>query len=685
MTTKQLHLIIGLLFSLNCSAFCQEFKPLLAQIKDSSISKQIKIVEDSAWAYMYRDYAMAMKFARLASQLALDSKYVKGQGFTYNTIGVIYRKQGKYDSSKWYYSRALNIWRKLSDTSQISTAYLNLANLEKARGNNDSALYFAQTGLLMDIQRKDSLRMSGKYTSLGNIYIAMGQYELAMENFMTVVGIDEVLGDSMNLGIDYANIGDMLFSIDEFEEAKKYYQASITIDSLIDNKQGLAISMGNLAGTLKELGQFEESKTKYLASLQIAQEIGDEIGIAECSINIGALYLNKNQTDSSRQYYNLGLLIAHKLDDDWYKSLAFNGLGKLDLIQEKYKSAIENLQQANRRANKLSYAIVLIDSYKSLAKAYRGIGDNNRAYNYLDKHLTLSDSINDVKTKEKVAELEAKYQNEKYLRQIDVLNHETQLQAAMIERNEFLFLAIGTCSVLLISWIFMTYKRKVYHQRIAMKTQQNQAKSDQIKAVIQSQEAERTRFAMDLHDDFGQLISALRLKVNQNSDKDMETNQMLDKMYLSLKNIAFNLMPQTLVERGLVDAVDELCDQLNQLGSMDVQVRAFEVDELAIAPNKVELYRILQEVLNNIMKYASASKVGISLTGLDNELNIMIEDNGRGFDTKALTLSKGNGWRNIASRLDLMNGTFEVDSVEGQPNSTVSIVIPYLSEAKRVA
>ncbi|MEO9966868.1 MAG: tetratricopeptide repeat protein [Reichenbachiella sp.] len=684
MTIKQFILAVWLL-GLSISANSQNFRPLLEQIRDSSISKQVKIVEDSAWKYLYRDYGMAMEYARLANSLALDGKYLKGQGFSYNTIGVIYRKQGNYDSSKLFYSKALSIWNQLSDTSQISTAYLNLANLEKARGNNDSALYFAQSGLALDIGRNDSVRMSGKYTALGNIYRALGQYEKAMENYMIVVAIDEALEDSSYLGIDYSNIGDMFFSIGEFEEAKRYYEVSIAIDSLIDNKQGLAIGLGNLAGSLKELGQYEKSKDQYLRSLQIAKEIGDEIGISESSINIGALYLAKNLLDSSRYYYQLGMSIAEKLDDEWHQASALNGLGKVYLIQKKYKSAIKNLKEANQKAASLSFAVVLIDSYKSLATANRAIEKNSLAYDYLVKHIILSDSVNKVETKEKVTDLESKYQNEKHLHRINLLNHETRLQAAIIERNKLFFLAIGIGSVLLFSVGFMFYKRKIYHQRIALESQRHVAKTEQINAVIQSQEAERARFAMDLHDDFGQLISALRLKVNQNFGKDSEANQILDKMYDSLKNIAFNLMPQTLVEHGLIEAVDELSNQLNQLGIINIKVQAFEVDEAAIASHKVALYRILQEILSNILKYASASHVNISLTGLEGELNILVEDNGVGFDTEVLTLGNGNGWRNIVSRLDLMNGSVDIDSQVGQANSTVSIIVPYLVENKKVA
>lgn len=631
-------LLLILLCNFNCFSITSDRPWRLDSLAGLSRSVMVSF-PDSSRRIAFELYELSNK---------LNNEWGKAQSQI--LIGASLHRQSKFDSAIFYFDAALEINRTHADTLQIATSKLNKAMC----------------------------------------LVSTGRYEEGAENVLHSMQLSERILDKEPMAqgtyIRCFNImGQVFYYQGDFEKTKDYFEMFLNEATKANDTLLIASANNNLGAVYYEMGDYDKSLEYDLKGAEIHKQLNNPIGYANAMQNIATDLLERDELIKAEKYLKEALVGYQKVPNEKGVSEVYYNLGILAMKRRNYTFAIEWFEKAMELASQINNPDVLKNGKREVASAYAESGRYQMAYDSFKMFHHLSDSLSNLTHRSKVSELEIAYEAEK--NEILIEKQEaTILQKELeLERNRALMtlLGIGVFSVAGFGILF--YKRNQYKANIAIEVERSELKAEQIKAVIESQEAERTRFAMDLHDDFGQLISALRLKVNQNSGKDIETNQMLDKMYLSLKNIAFNLMPQTLVEGGLVDAVNELCGQLNKLGNMNIQVRAFEVDELAIAPNKVALYRILQEVLNNIMKYASASKVSISLTGLGNELSIMIEDNGTGFDVNTLTLSKGNGWRNIASRLDLMNGTFEVDSTEGQPNSTVSIVIPYLSEAKRVA
>ena len=187
---------------------------------------------------------------------------------------------------------------------------------------------------------------------------------------------------------------------------------------------------------------------------------------------------------------------------------------------------------------------------------------------------------------------------------------------------------------------------------------------------------------MDLHDDFGQLISALRLTIGDRLEK---ATDILDSMYTNMKEVAFDLMPRTLTDQTLPEAVAELYHQLSLGGSIRFQFTPFGWEEVFPKSSEIDIYRIIQELTNNIVKYAGAQQITTQLTGLESGLSIMIEDDGQGYDPQSFYHGAGHGWKNVKSRLDLLGGELEIDSQPGRRGSTINIHIPYLLSLQKAA
>jgi len=139
-------------------------------------------------------------------------------------------------------------------------------------------------------------------------------------------------------------------------------------------------------------------------------------------------------------------------------------------------------------------------------------------------------------------------------------------------------------------------------------------------------------------------------------------------------------MPQTLIQHGLLPALQEMALRVNQTGKISIHVNGYDIPERLNEVHEISLYRIIQEWTNNVIKYANASIVEIQLIRHEEEINITIEDNGSGFDTTKLELSKGNGWKNIKSRINLIKGDLDIDSAPQRKGTSLMIRIPVYPE-----
>jgi signal transduction histidine kinase len=196
------------------------------------------------------------------------------------------------------------------------------------------------------------------------------------------------------------------------------------------------------------------------------------------------------------------------------------------------------------------------------------------------------------------------------------------------------------------------------------------------KAVINLQEKERSRFAKDLHDGFGQLITALKMQFEKISQRGDGISELIQHMHDEIRNVSFALSPQVLVRDGLVDAVKELSFRINRANALQVIVQATGFDKRLPADHEITLYRICQEWINNVMKYSDATKADVQLIEHEDEVTLMIEDNGTGFDLETLEQSTGNGWKNIQSRIQILRGSVEIDSEPGRTGTTFTANIP---------
>lgn len=216
----------------------------------------------------------------------------------------------------------------------------------------------------------------------------------------------------------------------------------------------------------------------------------------------------------------------------------------------------------------------------------------------------------------------------------------------------------------------VVYQKRMLNQQLQLKAIEADKQKELLQATINAQDSERRRIAKDLHDELGASLSAVKLGINallkraeglqEATSIGLETKGVLDGAITSVRQISKQLLPATLEEFGLQAALKELCNKLSVAGEVQVKWQSNQTAARVDTTTELALYRVVQELVNNALKHASATEITVSLNYTEVLLSLIVQDNGRGFDKKVLEemgADKGLGLRNIESRLSTIAAT----------------------------
>jgi signal transduction histidine kinase len=234
------------------------------------------------------------------------------------------------------------------------------------------------------------------------------------------------------------------------------------------------------------------------------------------------------------------------------------------------------------------------------------------------------------------------------------------------------------------------YQKRMIQEQLKRQAMEFDYQQKLMQAELESQESERRRLAADLHDSIGGMLSTIRVGLSTVSrllpdpQSVDETKQMLDDTITSVRRISRDLMPSTLEKFGFIHAIRELCERFQATSKIIIRfAEEGEIPSLG-AQRELMVFRIVQELLNNAVKHAQATAIGVSIA-FNDRLFVSVEDDGIGFNADEQKndkqSGKGLGLFNIENRARLLGGTvqFEQGAVKG---SKITLTLPYLHEKK---
>src|SRR5688572_11720389 len=229
------------------------------------------------------------------------------------------------------------------------------------------------------------------------------------------------------------------------------------------------------------------------------------------------------------------------------------------------------------------------------------------------------------------------------------------------------------------------YQKKMIEEQLKRQKLELDFQQKMMEAALESQESERRRLAGDLHDSIGGMLSTIRVglttigKLLPDPQVIDESKQMLDDTITSVRRISRDLMPSTLEKFGFVHAIKELCERFQATSKIEIHFsETGHIEALESKQRELMVFRIVQELLNNAVKHAQASRIEVALE-LTDLLRVSVTDDGIGFDAeqeKADRQSgKGLGLYNIENRARLLGGVIEFERAKPR-GSRVTLILP---------
>lgn len=225
---------------------------------------------------------------------------------------------------------------------------------------------------------------------------------------------------------------------------------------------------------------------------------------------------------------------------------------------------------------------------------------------------------------------------------------------------------------------YLKYKKNILQKQYQLKAAEVQHQKDLLKAVINSQEEERKRIGMDLHDEVGSALASLRLLIDTPLDKkngdeitfpySQQFKKTIDNVIAKVRNISHNLSPILSGAYEFYDAILDFCDGINKSNKIQIHTSIEEnAEDIKLEHfTKLSLYRVLTELINNTIKHAQAQHINIVFSFLNNEYTIDYKDDGKGLSSNETAIKKGIGFKNIESRLDSIGAKYNINTLVGQ-------------------
>ncbi len=591
--------------------------------------RETEIFSDLIWQYrgINTDSAIVYGEKALGKKIIFKDSTLLGQ--TYSNIGAVYLSISKIDIAKKNYLKAYEIRKIQKDKAAMARISANLGGIYNFEHNNVKALkHFLESVAFFESINNQEL-VATTYSNMSNIFIEQKDYNKALLYAKKAIDIFEKGVKSQNLCYSYGALGNCYLAKNDTLNAKIAYEKGIKAAKEIGNKAAVS----KIYVSLSSLSLNDKKNIKVDSIMNLADEYGKNI---------------KLQTKNS--YYIL--------------TKGENLLNNKEYLKAKAEFLIAKKNYSKDKDNK-----ALLETYRFLLITNNKLSLKDSVDFYINEYALLQDKVINNKTAKINSELETKYQTAKKEQEISKKN------------NQIIIASIVALSFLLLG--FLLYKnQKTKNQQ---QKQESELKEALLKIEAENQlQEQRMGISKELHDNIGSQLTFVISSIDTLKQNYPSTNEKIDSQLeninaftkntitelrdtvwiMNTKDIDANALKERLLENI------ERAKMSNPNINFKVNISDFSIDNSQIALN---LYRTIQEAVNNALKYAKASEIEVSIHEKENKILALVVDNGLGFDLE--TAKKGNGLKNMKKRVQVCKGNFEITSQENF-GTTINIEIP---------
>ncbi len=602
----------------------------------------------------------AMQYFKLAEQASRSLNFTAGQALANAKMARWYF--GSHSDKAIEHSRkALQLFEKVNGyTEEKADVHLLLAETFDEQGRQDSSAYYyyllsneVESGNIQDVKLKIDL-----YTKLAIFWI----------------------------NLDYGNSENDEY----FVTLRNYVDKAKQAAGSLKNSHDAVTSVYFLEGAyFHALKRFDSARHYYLRYVEEREKIG-QLSLARkisAFTNITDTYLQEKNPRGAKPFVEQVEKLGQSPQQSNYLVffMLFNNLLKGRMLYQlgEYEQAItltgETLEKLKSTGAHLRTE--LVDAHRTLADSYEAIADYRNALLQKNRYIFLSDSLMRKDKIDMVNRLEVRYR----IVEKDKILAEQKLKIAAIESrvNNRNLLIIAIVLIALFSVMgFALWRRKNIHkqklQQERIDNLQQKMEIERLNATINGEEKERARIARELHDGIGALLTGAKMNfelVKKNSQYThnpdfVEGLKLLEETAAGLRDTAHNIMPEVLLQEDLADAVRSFCERMTGKGGARISFQTLGRPVKTDALFNLTVYRIIQELVQNVRKHARASSLLVQMNfqpggGLD----ITVEDDGVGMDPESALKSNGIGLSNVKERVKQLGGRMDINSSPGKGTS----------------
>lgn len=585
------------------------------------------------------------------------------------------------DSAKSVYKQLLTASEMQHFPYGIAMSKFGLGNVYAEKTNNNIAVKYYQQATLLCTQYPQLARyLAVVQNNMGISYDGLGIYNEASKAFMNALrSISQYPTDAISKNTVLLNLAGTLTHMKQYDRALQYLNGmSASVGKNTDWELAIAI-LNNKGAIVLLQNKIEESLQYFIQSNVLAKRY--HIKNTEADLNIANIYFLKHSYDKALPILE-NILKDTALNENTIEASILSG--KIYMAQQMYQQADRILKRALNNSIRYKVTDKILEAQSALSDLNTEKGDYKTAYNYAQQYHLLKDSIASVTIANNINELETRFRFSEKDRalltsQLRVIDKENKLK----QKNEWI-LIVSSLVIVLLLLLTALYTRNRHKQRLQQQqihVLKHQHEIIQLKALMKGEETERARLARELHDGIGGMLVAAKLNLGAVKIEHAEATYnpviddvmaMLQRIATEVRRTAHNLMPDVLNSIGLEDAIGVFCDEINVNNNLDIDIQ-FQGDFSWLhKPATLFLYRIMQELIQNVVKHAAATYMALLVRMQDDKICITIEDNGTGFDREQLKM--GSGLYSLTHRIEAMKGNITVMSAQGK-GTTVFIEI----------
>lgn len=548
-----------------------------------------------------------------------------------------------------------------SNYEQAAQAYRLLAERDLAEVENlDRAIRNYLEAQKLFKRSGDSTNMYQVVADLGRLYCGSEYYLEAIDMFERVRAFAEREQDTLTQAQMLQQIGEIYIARNMIQEASDYFLRASRMnlmlqDTLLSNINRLTISA--LTGR-KNI--FSDQPDSIKLELSAFDSIRYQSFLPSIHLHVGMYNMHVKKYKLALYYFTQGLELA---DDDVF---------------------------------------VTRELMKKQAEVYEKMSDYPAALAVMKSYNVFNDSLSDASRSKNILSLLNKYKENEKVSELKEMTLDRNITVWKLVAQKVLSYAliVGAIIMLIVTYLIIRgYQERLNSNQIITKQNEeinkrkiteleSNLKIETMSSMLQGQEVERERIARDLHDSLGGLLSTVKLHFDAIQAKNPDiTHQkeyskaynLLDEACNEVRTISNNMQPGALMNMGIIPAINDL---INRIESEDTpHIEFIHYGALHDLPTHfiLHLYRIVQELLYNCIKHAQAKEILIQIIRDDEDIEITVEDDGKGFDPAAAR--KGMGTENVRARVNFLKGEISVHSEIGVGTTTL-ITIPYSTQSR---